>query len=1119
MPHEQTKVYSNVEIIPSEAATPLPEPKLLRVAAYCRVSTKAERQKESIEIQTQHYEQFIRNVPGWMLVGIYTDNGITGVERKKRPGFQRLIRHCESGKIDRVLCKSVSRFSRNSQQLIEVVNTLKEKQVGIYFEQENIDTLTISQDFLLHTFVAIAQQDAYLNSELTNMSFRNRFKNGIPQFRRILGYQVSREEGRQVVTLIESEAAIVREIFELYISEMGASTIARMMMAKGYRTAGGKSVWTSDNIIGILKNERYTGNVISQKTYTVDYLTKAKCKNKGERTRYYLEDFHPAIISQELFDRIAQVFQRNQADPRAKNKTYPLSKRILCGKCGKPFWNIAYKPEVTWYCSTRVASYELCDALPVRDSMTLNVMKQAFKARYGEPERLTLKSALRDLEVINRNDSFELSRLNLNTLIRLATTEAMDTTGAEQEQAQTKRIALEGELATEEAYWSQLEQDRDFRQSALTWLEGILASDSAGALFEAQLNLEYLRAWVMDLTVYPDQVYEVTWLDRKTTKVLLTDLGNYQPRTKFIHRNGRRQTGITPKEKQNLTENKIPTISTKKQPTKAKPVNQRVRVIPILSPPISATKREDALRVCAYCRVSTQNADQLSSYHVQVSHYYRYILQHPSWQFAGIYTDRGASGTNTDKRPSFKRMIEDCQAGKIDMIITKSISRFSRDSAGCLETIRLLKSLPKPVKVYFERENLYSLDDSSEVMLTLLTALSQEEVRGYSENQRWNAQKRHQLGQVEYAGKRFYGYGSDQKGNWAIIEAEAEVVKRIYKEFMAGRNYSAIASDLTKDGIKTVTGLDYWVSNRIRVMIRNEKYAGIVRTNKRYVPNYLEHKLKPNLGQVAQYIISDHHPAIIPLDEWEMVQREADRRYMPNKGLFDRRTKPEYRRAFQNMFTCADCGSRLVGRSGEHRKTHPSHFNKHKWRCVCASGDDKRKHCSATSLSELAIEDAFMAKLLEFKHDLNSLIRMVNQEIERIQLTDCERERVILMEAQLDQTYQKLKQPDAFVSQLIEDLEAIKQELETYRERQDLAKVHASDLKWFLETLSGIPEYDPNTTRIPFREDIFTRLVKSAVASDDGVFEYQLSIGISCTTVGNDQGSWTLKRKTFEPGH
>lgn len=229
-----------------------------------------------------------------------------------------------------------------------------------------------------------------------------------------------------------------------------------------------------------------------------------------------------------------------------------------------------------------------------------------------------------------------------------------------------------------------------------------------------------------------------------------------------------------------------------------------VMVIPAKRQVGNTSRSQDAkpkLRVAAYCRVSTDSDEQATSYKAQVEHYTEYIKKNPEWEFAGIYADDGISGTNTKNREEFNRMIEDCEAGTIDMIITKSISRFARNTLDCLKYIRQLKE--KNIPVFFEKEAINTMDAKGEALLTIMASLAQQESQSLSQNVKLGLQFRYQNGQVQVNHNRFLGYTKDEEGNLVIDPEQAEVVKRIYREYLEGYSMDKIAAGLEADGILT----------------------------------------------------------------------------------------------------------------------------------------------------------------------------------------------------------------------------------------------------------------------------------------------------------------------------
>lgn len=229
-------------------------------------------------------------------------------------------------------------------------------------------------------------------------------------------------------------------------------------------------------------------------------------------------------------------------------------------------------------------------------------------------------------------------------------------------------------------------------------------------------------------------------------------------------------------------------------------------------------------RVAAYARVSTDNEEQLTSYEAQVDYYTKYIERRPDWSFAGIYTDEGISGTNTKRREGFKRMIDDAMNGKIDLIITKSISRFARNTVDSLVNIRKLKE--HNVECYFEKENIYTFNSKGELLITIMSSLAQEESRSISQNVTWGQRKRFADGKVSMPYKAFLGYEKGENGDIVINDEEAKVVRRIYYQFLKGDSLGKISADLINDGILTPRGKTNWTKSTLLSILKNEKYKG-----------------------------------------------------------------------------------------------------------------------------------------------------------------------------------------------------------------------------------------------------------------------------------------------------
>lgn len=278
------------------------------------------------------------------------------------------------------------------------------------------------------------------------------------------------------------------------------------------------------------------------------------------------------------------------------------------------------------------------------------------------------------------------------------------------------------------------------------------------------------------------------------------------------------------------------------------------------------------LRVAAYCRVSTDEESQAGSYELQVQYYTEMIQNNPDWEFAGIYADEGISGTSVHHRTRFQEMIADCEAGKIDKIITKSISRFSRNTLDCIAYERKLKEMG--IGIYFENERLDTMDRRNEAFLALLSSVAQGESENKSEAIKWSYRRRFNKGMALMPTWVLLGYDTDDDGKIVIVEEEAAIVRFIYDSYSAGMPVREIAEQLTEAGIPTVKGLSRWPQGSVYNILRNEKYCGDALMQKTYTPNCLTHKVVKNRGQERQYMARDHHPAIVSRAQWQSVQDE-----------------------------------------------------------------------------------------------------------------------------------------------------------------------------------------------------------------------------------------------------
>lgn len=327
-----------------------------------------------------------------------------------------------------------------------------------------------------------------------------------------------------------------------------------------------------------------------------------------------------------------------------------------------------------------------------------------------------------------------------------------------------------------------------------------------------------------------------------------------------------------------------------------------VRVIPATINLFTDTSDAEPIKrkVAAYARVSTDSEEQLSSYEAQVDYYTRYIQSKSNWEFVEVYTDEGISATNTKRRDGFKRMIKDALDKKIDSIITKSVSRFARNTVDTLTTIRKLKE--KGVEVYFEKENIYTLDSKGELLITLMSSLAQEESRSISENVTWGQRKRFADGKVSMPYKHFLGYEKGENGSPKLIEKEAKIVRLIYRMFLEGKTISAISKYLTTKNIPTPGGKTKWSITTVRSILTNEKYKGDALLQKCYTVDFLTKKTKKNEGEIPQYYVRNSHEAIVSPEVYDLVQEEIKKRAQE-------RFNYSCTSFFSSKMVCGECGS------------------------------------------------------------------------------------------------------------------------------------------------------------------------------------------------------------------
>ncbi|SPF44469.1 Site-specific recombinase, DNA invertase Pin [Candidatus Desulfosporosinus infrequens] len=409
----------------------------------------------------------------------------------------------------------------------------------------------------------------------------------------------------------------------------------------------------------------------------------------------------------------------------------------------------------------------------------------------------------------------------------------------------------------------------------------------------------------------------------------------------------------------------------------------------------SVVLEEKKLRVCAYVRVSTDQAEQKNSFLAQMEHYTSYIKNNPTWNFAGIYADQALSGKNAAKRPDFQRMVKDAESKKFNLIITKSISRFARNTADCLETVRQLKSIG--IGIYFEKENINTLNAESELMLSILSSVAEEELNSISQNMHWAYQRRFKQGKVMINTKRFLGYDKDRNGNLIINEEQATIVRRIFADYLSGLGISLIAKGL--DGFTTISGNVKWAESTVRDILKNEKYVGDALLQKTITKDF---KKKRNKGEAPMYYVKDTHPAIVSREDFEKAQELMVERAKSKGNIDGNREKYLKRYAFTSTIVCGHCG-----------KSYKRHLdncgNVAESVCwVCSAYTIGRKiSCNVGRVKEDTIKGLFVRVFNWLYFNRAKLFREYKLKLEREKFTEFDHERIVKLEEEIESLIQQ----------------------------------------------------------------------------------------------------------------
>ena len=405
-----------------------------------------------------------------------------------------------------------------------------------------------------------------------------------------------------------------------------------------------------------------------------------------------------------------------------------------------------------------------------------------------------------------------------------------------------------------------------------------------------------------------------------------------------------------------------------------------VIVIPAKVETDQEEERKRHLRVAAYCRVSTDSEEQLSSYENQLAYYTEKIMKEPGWTMAGVFADEGITGTSTCKRKEFLRMIRQCRQGKIDMILAKSVSRFARNTVDTLNFTRELRGLEIPV--IFEEQNINSIYPESEFLITLHGAFAQAESESTSSRVRWGKRQAMRSGHVTMQYKQLLGYEKGPDGRPRIVPEQAEVVRFIYDRYLAGDSIREIKAALEGQKIPTVSGKEVWMGSHIRSILTNEKYCGDALLQKTFIQDCISKKVIPNNGQLPKYLIQNHHEGIVSRETFDAVQLEMARRNAKagatRKSTPTGRGKYSGKYALSNLLFCGECGTayrRCVWT--QHGVKRPV------WRCVSRLDYGKKFCTQSPTLDEEPLQQAILAAINAVMADHDALTGQLTAAMER----------------------------------------------------------------------------------------------------------------------------------------
>ncbi|ADH98338.1 recombinase family protein [Salisediminibacterium selenitireducens] len=1070
--------------------SPLVGDQKVKVAAYCRVSSGSDAQINSLMNQVHYFTHYIREREHWQFAGVYIDQSVSGKDAMKQQGLQRLIRHAKEKRIDFILIKSVSRLTRNAEQVIQIVKELKEAGVGIYFEQQQIDTSVRYNEFLLSTYAALGQETIEHMGQAIRWGKEKKAKKGQAHLVPKYGYTIQKGSGKPYQIQPE-EAAVVKQIFDWFEEGKGFTAISRELKQLGIPSPTGKETWHPSSVRRLLGSSTYSGTIISGK----DPQPYMFSNMKEEQDLVIIENACPAIVSKEQFQRVqVRLSKKETTYTKGKRTVHPFQGRLLCHHCDATLNR--YKPNPrTCKFKCYDQSVSACGTPSLSESQITEMMKEAFYKRFDFTKEKAIRALSLILKRINAQDHFEFHRLQWINEIEM-----------KREKGNAKDVKkIEGAYRDFEAHIQEIEQDRPFRLQALAWLN---ECDSIKEVDE-QLTAERLRAWVLRVRIVTRDHYEVTWIDGKRTTI-----GGRLPARKKAKTTNRKEVmkpfkGLerdvhSKGDEQMEVKRDVQVI----EPKRGRDLLDYIQTT-AWNAPSEKVAQDEQVATAAYCRVSTEKESQLGSLDQQVAFYTYSIMKNPAYSFAGIYVDEGISGRTTENRPGLNRLIKDCESGLVKRIVCKSLSRLSRNIVDVLEITRHLASLPDPVYIYFEREGIHTETSDSEFMLSIFGGIAEEESRNSGHMIAWGMRNQARQGNIK---RRVPNYGYDSGDHdWHIRPEEAEVVRRIYQEIENGLSTRAIAMLLSELRIPTPNGRDVWNVNTIREIASSPIYKGDY-VYQKYVTDYNQgRRVRKNEGDQDQIYIEFHHDPIIDRDTWERVQVVLQDRHVRHNERKKREPDIGEKRnsALEHKMYCSICG-KLYKRKRDVYESHRTKYHRHYW--GCDANIHQIKHVNAVcrnsrTMQQRYYEEHFMDFLQRFIPQMKTFKKQAEDTIRKIDLNDkdIERERKIrleidrwnhaLYEAVDEQLHEKGKDA-AKVEQLTTGLTVRYDQLRQLDERRLQAKEERRNLKRLLKLLNGY--LDDRSEAFP--QTLYEALIEKVTVYPDGALHYHLVFGIEWST-------------------